>query len=72
MEDVNNARVWVGFHYRHSDLVGERVGREISRFALCHFLREVHGDVADREADDKDSEVSSCSHGDRASTPGIP
>jgi hypothetical protein len=72
MEEVNNARVWVGFHYRHSDMVGEQVGRQISRFALCHFLREVHDDVADREADDKDSEESSCSHGDRASTPGIP
>ena len=72
MEEVNNARVWVGFHYRHSDIVGEQVGRQISRFALCHFLRKVHGNVADAEADDKDSEQRGCSKGDRESTPGIP
>jgi hypothetical protein len=72
MEELINARVWVGFHYRHSDIVGERVGRRISRFALSHFLRVVHVNDADPEADDEDSEESSRSHGGSQSTTGIP
>jgi hypothetical protein len=72
MEELINARVWVGFHYRHSDIVGEREGRRISRFALSHFLRVDHGNDADPEADDEDSEESSRSHGGSKSTTGIP
>jgi hypothetical protein len=72
MEEVNNARVWVGFHYRHSDIQGERVGRQISRFALSHFLRAVHGNNPDPEADDEVSEEGSCSHGGSQSATGIP
>jgi hypothetical protein len=72
MEELINARVWVGFHYRHSDIVGERVGRQISRFALSHFLCVVHGNDADPEADDEDSEESSRSYGSSQSTTGIP
>jgi hypothetical protein len=43
MDELISARVWVGFHYRNSDIVGQQVGRQISSFALSHFLR-VAGD----------------------------
>jgi len=52
MDELINARVWVGFHYRTSDILGERVGRQISRFALANFLRVVDGEDPEPQADD--------------------
>jgi len=72
MEELINARVWVGFHYRNSDIVGKRVGRQISRFAFSHFLRVVDDDDLEPEADDEGSEVSSRSHGGSQFTEGSP
>jgi len=40
-DELINARVWIGFHFRNSDIVGKQMGRHISRFALSHFLRVV-------------------------------
>ena len=59
MDELINARVWAGFHYRNSDIVGKRVGRQISRFALSHFLRVVDDDDPEPEADVEGSEGSS-------------
>ena len=72
MEEVINARVWVGFHYLHSDIDGERVGRRISWFALSHFLRPVHGNGPDPEAEGEVPEESSPSHACSQSTTGNP
>ncbi len=61
MDELVNARVWVGFHFRNSDIVGKEVGRKISRFALSHFLRVVGDDASEPEAGSK---VSSRSRGE--------
>ena len=53
MDELVNARVWVGFHFRNSDIVAKEVGRKISRFALSHFLRAVGDDTSEPEADDE-------------------
>ena len=53
MDELIHARVWVGFHYRNSDIVGKRVGRQISRFALSHFLVIVDDHDPEPEADDE-------------------
>jgi hypothetical protein len=56
MDELINARIWVGFHYRNSDIVGKQVGRQISRFALSHFLRVVDDHDPEPEADDEGSD----------------
>ena len=36
--DVNNARVWAGFHFRSSDAAGSTLGERVGRFVLTHAL----------------------------------
>lgn len=48
--EVVNARVWIGFHYRHSGIAGIRLGREVAHWALQRYFRPVHGH--DREDED--------------------
>jgi PAP2 superfamily len=35
--EVANARVWAGFHYRSSARVGTAMGREVGRYVVAHF-----------------------------------
>jgi hypothetical protein len=35
--EVANARVWAGFHYRSSARVGTAMGREVGRYVAAHF-----------------------------------
>jgi len=35
--EVANARVWAGFHYRSSARVGTAMGREVGRYVATHF-----------------------------------
>ena len=35
--EVANARVWAGFHYRSSGKVGTAMGREVGRYVAAHF-----------------------------------
>ncbi|MGZ4224463.1 MAG: vanadium-dependent haloperoxidase [Solirubrobacteraceae bacterium] len=44
---VVDARVWIGFHYRHSVVVGEQIAREVSRWTLKRYFRPVHSDRSD-------------------------
>jgi hypothetical protein len=34
VEEVNNARVWAGFHFRYSQEDGSRLGRRVARFVV--------------------------------------
>lgn len=52
MDELISARVWVGFHFRNSDIVAKEVGRQIFGFALSHFLRVVADDASEPEAAD--------------------
>jgi hypothetical protein len=36
-DEVANARVWAGFHYRSSARVGTAMGREVGRYVAQHF-----------------------------------
>lgn len=35
--EVNNARVWAGFHFRHSQEDGSRLGRRVGRFVVARM-----------------------------------
>jgi hypothetical protein len=35
--EVANARIWAGFHYRSSARVGTAMGREVGRYVAAHF-----------------------------------
>jgi hypothetical protein len=43
VEEVIDARVYSGFHYRNTDEVGARLGRQVARFVLNHALQPRHG-----------------------------
>lgn len=43
VEEVIDARIYGGFHYRTSDEVGARVGRQVARFVMTHALAPRHG-----------------------------
>ena len=40
VEEVIDARVYIGFHFRTSDETGARLGRQVARFVVNHALRE--------------------------------
>jgi hypothetical protein len=40
VEEVIDARIYSGFHFRTSDEAGGRMGRQIARFAWTHTLRQ--------------------------------
>lgn len=39
IDEVIDARVWTGIHFRTSDVVGARMGRQVARFVFEHALR---------------------------------
>ena len=39
VEEVNNARVWAGFHFRYSQEDGSRMGRKVARFVVRNFFQ---------------------------------
>jgi hypothetical protein len=39
VEEVNNARVWAGFHFRYADEDGSKLGRKIARFVVTNFFQ---------------------------------
>jgi hypothetical protein len=39
VEEVNNARVWAGFHFRYSQEDGTRIGRKVARFVARNFFQ---------------------------------
>jgi hypothetical protein len=39
VEEVNNARVWAGFHFRYSQEDGSRLGRKVARVVVRNFFQ---------------------------------
>jgi hypothetical protein len=37
--EVNNARVWAGFHFRYAQEDGSRIGRKVARFVVRNFFQ---------------------------------
>jgi hypothetical protein len=48
MQEVIDARVFSGIHFRTSDKVGARLGRQVARFVMTHALRPVKGRANER------------------------
>lgn len=42
-DEVIDARVWSGIHFRNTDEVGSRLGRQVARFVWTHALQECKG-----------------------------
>ena len=48
-----DARVWIGFHYRFSDVEGVKLGTNVARWTLSHYFRSAKSDDNnDNENDD--------------------
>jgi hypothetical protein len=41
VREVNDARVWAGFHFRNSDLEGTVLGRKVGRYVARRFFQPV-------------------------------
>jgi hypothetical protein len=41
-DDIDDARVYGGIHYRFDQEAGERLGRRVGRYVYAHKLRPVH------------------------------
>jgi hypothetical protein len=39
LREVNNARVWAGFHFRSSDEEGATLGRQVAEFVGAHAFQ---------------------------------
>ena len=39
LAEVNNARVWAGFHFRYAQEDGSRLGRKVAQFVVRHFFQ---------------------------------
>ncbi len=48
-QEVIDACVYVGIHYRHSDVVAGAQGRRVANWVFRHFLRPVHDPGDDGE-----------------------
>jgi hypothetical protein len=40
-QEVVDARVWLGIHFRTADVRGERIGQQVAEWALDHYFRPV-------------------------------
>jgi len=40
VDEVIEARIYIGFHFRNSDVVGARLGRQVAHFVFKHALRD--------------------------------
>jgi PAP2 superfamily protein len=48
VDEVIEARIYSGFHYRTSMETGARLGRQVARFVMNHALGPVHGNGKDK------------------------
>jgi hypothetical protein len=44
LQDVVNARVWNGFHFRSADIASRDLGGQVAAWTLDHYFQPVHGD----------------------------
>jgi hypothetical protein len=54
-EDVVNARIYEGIHFRFADTVARKQGRQVAKWAFRHFLRPID-DCDNNDHDDGDDE----------------
>ena len=44
IEEIENARVWSGIHFRNADEQGARIGRQVAGWRERHYFKAVHAD----------------------------
>jgi hypothetical protein len=44
LQDVVDARVWLGIHFRFADTASREMGRELAAWTLDHYFQPVHGE----------------------------
>ena len=42
LQDVVDARVWLGFHFRFADIASRDLGRQLTAWTLDHYFQPVH------------------------------
>jgi hypothetical protein len=69
VKDVEDARVFAGFHFRSSDVTGSRLGRDVARFVAARSFRPVapngRGSAAPRSSCGADRRTSSTGRNSR-------
>ena len=43
LDEVSDARVYGGMHYRNSTRTGANIGKQVSRYATTHYFRPSRG-----------------------------
>ena len=43
IDEIVDARVWSGLHFRNADEQGEKIGREVAKWREHHYFEPVHG-----------------------------
>jgi hypothetical protein len=43
LQDVVDARVWLGYHFRFADIASRNMGQQIAAWTLDHYFQPVHG-----------------------------
>jgi hypothetical protein len=43
IEEIIDARVWSGIHFRNADVQGEKIGRDVAKWREHHYFAPVHG-----------------------------
>ena len=44
LQDVVDARVWLGFHFRTADTASRDLGEQLAAWTLDHYFQPVHED----------------------------
>ena len=55
-DEVVNARVWIGFHYRFSAVAGVDIGTSVARWTLNRYFRPARGGNDDNGDDNRDEQ----------------
>ena len=56
-DDVVEARLLQGIHFRSGDVVGRKQGRSVAKWVFKHYLRPVRGDPGDEDDDEERTEI---------------
>jgi hypothetical protein len=43
LQDVVDARVWLGIHFRFADTASRQLGGELAAWTLDHYFQPIHG-----------------------------
>ncbi len=46
LDEIINARVWGGIHFRTADEQGAKLGKTVAKWERRHYFKPLHGEVA--------------------------